>query len=148
MAKKPVHAWETLPTRLPVAGTLVVWLLLKQYQPPHWVWLTAAVVMSLVWLFNLLLWHTEVPVNIFTKTIGGKVYPPPDEEGAKAKAAPVRPEVPKAAGIRPNPRPPEAKGSVSREYLPLTPEEEARAAQLKQEVLDAAKANPELADGG
>jgi hypothetical protein len=84
-----VHAWDTLPQRLPVAGTLIVWLLLDRFKPPRWVWYAAAGIMALVWLFNLFLWSVQVPVNLFKKTIDGKYIPDLKAEIAAGKSAGV-----------------------------------------------------------
>ena len=50
MKSRKVLAWKNLPTRCPLMGTLVLWLLLDRLDAVGWVWGAVGVVMLIGWL--------------------------------------------------------------------------------------------------
>jgi hypothetical protein len=60
-----VIAWKNLPTRLPIWGSLVVWLTLDRLHAPGWVYGAAGAVVGIIWIICIVLLIHEKQVDIF-----------------------------------------------------------------------------------
>lgn len=67
MNKKNVLSNNSLPARLPVVFTAVVYLLLDKFQAAEWVWGAAGLFLVLLWIFTFIAKSHEEHIDLLNK---------------------------------------------------------------------------------
>jgi len=70
MQKKNVLANNSLPTRLPIQFTAIVYLLLDKFQAVEWVWGAAGVFVVLLWIGAIIAMSNEEHIDLLNKKSG------------------------------------------------------------------------------
>ena len=67
--KTKVIADTNLPTKLPLSGTLVTWLMLEHFHSPGWVYSVVGFGFAIVWVISLFKLIDEKQVNIIDRIL-------------------------------------------------------------------------------
>lgn len=54
MIRRKVVSWKSMPSRLPINMSVVVWLVLDRLKPPGWVWGACGAVLLIVWVASII----------------------------------------------------------------------------------------------
>lgn len=63
--KQQVIPWKELPTKCPLFGTIVLWLLLDRLDAAQWVWGAVGVVVLVVWIVWIIGLFRDEPTSVY-----------------------------------------------------------------------------------
>ncbi len=65
MQKQNVISYKNIPTKCPTITTIVIYLMLKHFNAPEWIWGISGALLAIKWIDFIVSFFREKPIDIF-----------------------------------------------------------------------------------